>query len=452
MKPFQEITEILDAGPSAFEHFADYLDAEWLQLALKEWATGLKIRNRLLPATQVIWLIIGMALFRNTSITEVVAHLGVVGPAGRRPRKRSVAPSSISAARDRLGEEPMAWLFRETGQLWGQATAQENQWHNLCLFAVDGTTLRVPDTQENRDEFGLPGSSRGQAGYPQVRVVALMAVRSHVLTAATMGPYRGPGTGEQSLARDLWVDVPDHSLTLFDKGFLNYGKLHALSSSGVERHWLVRAKDNLKWTVVRQLGAGDLLVEVKPSAKARKEDPSLPRAFICRAVCYQTERRKPQWVLTSLLNAEKYPAKEIARLYHERWEEELGYDEVKTHMLEREEALRSKRPQKVRQEIWGILLAYNLVRMKMMDVASKLGLPPTRLSFTHALRLVRMFCEVHAWVAAPTKLPRRIEDLEEMFELLILPERRTSRRYPRHVKIKMSKFKRNPGQPASHLQ
>jgi len=451
MKPFQEIKDILAAGPSAFEHFADYLDAEWLQGALRETA-GLKVRNRLLPATVVIWLVIGMALFRNISIAEVIAHLGVVGPAGRKPRKRSVAPSSISAARDRLGEEPMAWLFRETGQLWGQATAQENQWHGLTLFAVDGTTLRVPDTEENRAEFGLPGSSRGQSGYPQVRIVALMATRSHVLTAAALGPYRGSGNGEQSLAREIWEDVPDHSLTLFDKGFLNYGKLHELGSTGVERHWLVRAKRNLKWTVVRKLSAGDMLVEVKPSAKARREDPSLPHAFICRAVCYRTERQQLQWVLTSLLDAERYAALEIARLYHERWEEELGYDEVKTHMLEREEALRSKRPHKVRQEIWGILLAYNLVRMKMMDVASKLNLPPTRLSFTHSLRLVRMFCEVHAWVAAPTKLPQRIEDLEEMFGLLILPERRTERRYPRHVKIKMSKFKRNPGRPAIHPQ
>ena len=446
MTSFQSVKAIMAVGLEAFEMFTEFIDAEWMQMALSG-PTEVKVRNRLMPKVMVIWLVIGMGLFRNACIAEVVAHLGLVLPSGRKPRKRCVAPSSISEARDRLGEKPVEWLFTETGRLWGEATAEENQWNGLSLFATDGTTLLVPDTTENRAEFGLPGSSRSQAGYPQVRAVVLMAVRSHILTAAALGPCRGKGSGEQSLARELWAQVPDHSLTIFDKGFLNYGQLYTLQNSGIERHWLVRSKAGLNWNIVRELGPGDVLLEVKPTAKARSEEPSLPRAFVCRAVCYQADNGKPQWLLTSLLDNEKFPAIEIARLYHERWEEELGYDELKTHMLEREEALRSRRPQKVKQEIWGILIAYNLVRMKMMDVAAKLDLPPTRLSFTHSLRLIRVFCAVHAWAAAPTKLPNRLEDLNDMLELLVLPERRTERHYPRHVKIKMSRFKRNPGRP-----
>lgn len=451
MTIFQEVEEIIANGPEAFDQFTEYLDAEWMQCLLRG-PPKITVRNRLLPTVKVIWLIIGMALFRNACISEVVAHLGVSGVAGRRPRKRYVASSSIAEARDRLGEEPMSWLFAETGELWGAAASEVNQWHGLSLFAADGTTLRALDTPENRKEFGLPGASRGQTGYPQVRVVALMAVRSHILTSAVVGPCRGKGNGEQSLARALWAQLSDHSLTLFDKGFLNYGQLYTLQESGIDRHWVVRAKGGLVWTVIRELGEGDLLVEVQTTAKARSEDPSLPRSYNCRAVCFQVDGGKPQWLLTSLLDEQKFPAIEIARLYYERWEEELGYDEIKTHMLEREEALRSKRPKKVRQEIWGILLAYNLVRLKMMDVASKLELPPTRLSFTHSLRLVRLFCAVHSWVAAPTKLPSRIDDLEDLLELLVLPERRPKRRYPRHVKIKMSRFKRNPGVPAASVQ
>ncbi len=434
--------------PAAFDEFAAHLDAEWLDTALK--ATGkMTVRRRAMPAPIVVWLVVGMALFRNLSIAEVVRHLGLSGLGGQELGRGRVAKSSISEARDRLGEEPMAWLFAETGKQWAAATAEENRWQGLSLYATDGTTLRVQDTEENRQAFCLPGSGRGQSGYPQVRVVALMAVRSHVLAAAAMGPCCGKQTGEQSLARELWGLVPDHSVTIADKGFLDYGQLHALQISGSERHWLVRAKKNLRWETVRELGAGDYLVQVKTSSTSRRGFPELPREFQCRAICYQADNGEPQWLLTSLLDDERYPALEIAQLYHERWEIELGYDEIKTHMLERQEALRSKRPVKVRQEIWGILLAYNLVRMKMATVAAKLDLPSTRLSFTHTLRLVRMFCELHAWVAAPSKLLSRIEDLEDMIEMLVIPPRRTERRYPRHVKIKMSKFKRNAGRPAA---
>lgn len=442
----REIQDLVDSGPLAFEEFSEYLDREWIAEALQSTLPA-KIRNRALPALMVVWLVVGMGLFRNTSIAEVVAHLGVSGVGGRGPRKRRLASSSISEARDRVGEHPLEWLFMTTGQVWGEATSDENRLKGLALFAADGTTLRAPDSTENREAFGLPGSSRGQAGYPQVRVVALLAIRSHVLTAAALGPIRGEDTGEQSLARELWAQVPDKSLTILDKGYLNYAKLFTLQSIGLERYWLVRAKGGLRWTVIRELGPGDLIVEVKTTAKSRAADPSLPRAFQCRAICYQIEKHRPSWLLTSLMDHEHWPAVELARLYHERWEVELGYDEIKTHLLEREEALRSRTPAKVRQEIWGILLAYNLIRMKMMDVASKLNLPPTRLSFTHAMRLIRVFCEVKAWIAAPTKVPSRIEELGDMLELLVLPERRPGRRYPRHVKIKMTRFKCNPGRP-----
>jgi len=139
-------------------------------------------------------------------------------------------------------------------------------------------------------------------------------------------------------------------------------------------------------------------------------------------------------------------ADEIVALYHERWELELGYDEIKTHMLEREEALRSKKPEGVEQEIWGILLAYNLVRCKMLEVSRAFDMEPNRISFRHSLQLIRVFCLVEAWTAPPTKLPRRLEELADMVSsLLVLPERRPERRYERSVKIKMSNFKRNTG-------
>lgn len=151
------------------------------------------------------------------------------------------------------------------------------------------------------------------------------------------------------------------------------------------------------------------------------------------------------------MDAEASPAKEIVGLYHERWELEVGYDEVKTHMLEREEALRSKTAEGTRQEVWGVLLAYNLIRRKILHVAKSFGLHPNRISFRHSLQLIRVFCLVEAWTSAPGNLPRRLDGLCEMLsELLVLPPRRIERRYKRHVKIKMSPYKRNPGRPARY--
>src|SRR5262249_31750927 len=153
---------------------------------------------------------------------------------------------------------------------------------------------------------------------------------------------------------------------------------YRLSTAGTERHWMLRAKSNLKFKVVRKLGRGDQLVEFAASRKSRKEHPEMPEVFQARLLDYHVKGFRPQKLITSMVDAEKYPAKEVVELYHERWELEVGYDEIKTHMLEREEALRSKKPDGVRQEVAGICLAYNLVRVEMARVAKELGLPVAR--------------------------------------------------------------------------
>ena len=156
---------------------------------------------------------------------------------------------------------------------------------------------------------------------------------------------------------------------------------------------------------------------------------------------YQRQGFRPQILLTSLLDPATYPAAEIAELYHERWELELGFDEIKTHTLEREEALRSRAPERIRQEVWGLAIAYNLLRLHMQHVAQREQVAPSRISFRHTLLLVRNFWQLTAWLASPGNLPRRLEEWPQEFPLLILPPRRP-RSYPRAVKIKMSNYDR----------
>jgi hypothetical protein len=202
-----------------------------------------------------------------------------------------------------------------------------------------------------------------------VRVLALMALRTHVLAGAVVGGYGK--TSEQGMARDLLRQVPDNSLTVLDRNFLSPLSLFPLTRDGSNRHWLIRTKSNTAMKTLKKLGEGDELVELKVSKEAREKDPSLPRTCTARAIRYQRNGFKPQTLLTSLLDSVQYPAAELVEMYHERWELELGFDEVKTELLEREEAIRSKKPDNVLQEVWGILLAYCCVSLHpAADVAS----------------------------------------------------------------------------------
>jgi hypothetical protein len=425
---------------ASFEVFARSLDPQWIQAALA--ATGAaSLRRRKLPAEQVVWIVIGMGLFRDRSIQEVVHHLDLVLP-GRVPttRRPEATSSAVVQARDRLGPAPLQTLFEQTAEQWAASSADAHRWRGLAVYGVDGSALRVPDTPENEEAFGRPGTSRGgAASYPQLRLVALMVLRSHLLAGLALGPW---SMGETSLAESLWAKLPDHSLTILDRGFLAYALLHRLATRGVERHWLIRAKSNLTWKIVRRLGPNDQIVEIEISRQTRRAHPELPDTLQLRAIRYRRKGFRPQTLLTSLLDPTTYPAAEIAQLYHERWELELGFDEIKTHALEREEALRSRAPERVRQEVWGLAIAFNLVRLHMQEVAQRAGLVPSRISFRHALLLLRGFWLTTAWATAPGNLPRRLDDLHHELALLVLPPRRP-RRYPRAVKIKMSSYPRS---------
>jgi hypothetical protein len=428
----QALDQVADfASPARLDALRKHIPAEWIEEALA-WAGTTSVRRRRLPAEQVVWLVIAMALFRNEPIEHIVDMLGLATP----DKKRTlIARSAVAQARQRLTEDPLSYLFITTATEWAGRSAEMNRWRGLNLYGIDGTTLRVPDSQENRDAFGgqHAGSERGDSGYPLVRVVAMMAVRSHLLAAFRFGNFH---TGETTLARDIWQEVPENSLVLVDRGFLVKKDLIRLELSG-NRHWLSRTKVNTKWSVKERLGKDDYLVEWDVS------ETDLPSNWQLRAIHYKRKGHARETLLTSLTDAERYPAKELIELYHERWETELGYDELKTHMLAREETIRSRTPQGVRQELWGIALAYNLVRLEMERAAEELGVPPTRISFMAAVRIIRADM---TWMTGPRlslgTIPKRLARIREQVKRLVLPPRRTERAYPRAVKLKMSNYAR----------
>jgi hypothetical protein len=426
------------AWPNVIKHFDPILIEEALA------ATGTAtIRKRRLPAERTVWLMLGMSVMRDLPIAAVARQLDIAlpGPDG----SRTVASSALSQARARLGPEPMEWLYLRTAEEWAHRSADADRWRGLALYGIDGTTLRVADSFENREHFGGQDSGRHeggrderQSGYPLMKLVVVMALRSHVLAAAAFGPY---AVDERAYAASLWDTVPDHSLVLIDRHYLQANVLLPLTSKGTERHWITRAKSNTKFRSIRRLGKGDELVEFEVSGEARRKDASLPTHFDARAIRYQRKGYPPQLLLTSLVDEKRYPAAEVRALYHERWEIELGFGEIKTDMLERLETIRSKSPSGVAQEMWGLLLAYNLVRLEIERVATELGVPPIRISFLAALREV-----VEQWhfasIVSPGTVPTRLSTTTDRLRQFLLPPRRPNRVFPRAVKIKMSNYAR----------
>jgi hypothetical protein len=422
--------------PQSYEHFARDLPMKWVETALKLTDTA-TVRRRRLPSEMVVWLVIGMGLYRDRAITDLVDKLDLALPGAG---GTVMASSSIAEARARIGDAALELLFDMIADAWGHDGARSHAWRGLALYGVDGTTIRVPDSPVNSDFFGRMGSkARGESGYPIVRLVTLMALRSRLLVGAKFGPN---ATSETAYAADLWPRVPDQSLTIVDRGFFGARVLFGLTRSGQNRHWMTRAKSNLRWRVVKSLGPGDELVEMKVSAEARRVDPTLPATWQMRAVRYQRPGFEPQVLLTSLLDTKAYPRDELAALYHERWELELAFDEMKTEMLAREEAIRSRTVNGVYQELWGVLIAYNLVRREMERFADQANVTPTQVSFVAAMRLIT---DEWFWLAGtrtPGAIPKHLKALRDKLARLVLPSRRPDRSAPRAVKIKMSNYPR----------
>jgi hypothetical protein len=428
--------------PVSFEGLKSLVAVEWVQAALREGGTA-KVRNRKMSVEDVMWLVIGIALYRNRPMVDVAHHLDLVMP-DKKGRPGRLSKGAIPQARESLGVEAVRALFKITAEQWAKESGERYRWRGLMVLGADGTTLRIPDSAENRREFGLPPASRSTAGYPQVRAAVLMVLRSHQWLGFEVADF---GTGEGRVAWPLIQQVPAQSLTILDRYYIDHGQLWRLQERGEGRHWMLRARKNLRWTVVKRLGNGDDLVEVPIDRSRRRRDPSLPESFLARAVRYQRKGFRAQTLLTSLVDSRAYPAEELVALYHERWELELGYDELKTNVLEREEAIRSQTPNGVRQELWGMAIAYNLVRREMDLAARALGVPPCRMSFVSCLRLIRDFFHWTAITQTPGALPKRMERLRVDLKRLVLPPRRGDRCYPRHVKIKMSGYARNHGHP-----
>lgn len=224
-----------------------------------------------------------------------------------------------------------------------------------------------------------------------------------------------------------------------DKGFWGANVLLPIQLEKSNRHWLSRAKKNMGGKTVERLGDNEEIVELTVSSAAHTKQAGLPKVFCVRVIQYQRKGFQPERLVTSLLDSDKYPASELIELYHERWETELGYGEVKTKMLH-SIPLRSKNVDRIRQEIWGILITYNLIRLEMERAAEAAEISPMRISFITVYRMIRDEWLWSALTNSPGAIPKHLQKLRDDTTSFILPERRRSRSYARAVKVKMSNY------------
>lgn len=425
-------------------------------------------RKAPLTAPLVVFFVLAMAWFRPLSIKNLLKQfVRWMRPGAPDLPLLAVTPEAMCHARARLGVEPLRALFCRLAMLVKQTT----RFLGLRPWAIDGVHLTMPDTPANVAEFGRPSASRGSAAFPQMLVVALVDAATHLVRDIVPGrtdAAERPGCAEivNRLKYDpeaLPVDELEpagcgrllkylglEDLLMLDRGFAAVWMFKLIIDCRV--HVLGRIPAGWKPKIIKRLGPGDFLVEVRGPVMSPREaqrqnvsDPIPEVVLTLRMLEYQIKGGERVRLLTDLLDPACYPALDLATGYHLRWEGELAYDEIKTHLATVNQGklhtvLRSKSPAGVLQEVYGLFAAYNLVRTLMLEAADAHDIPPLEISFTEALIVIQAalpeFERAH-----PTDYPRLMRALLTDIAGCRLDRPRRSRQAPRVIKVKMSNWK-----------
>lgn len=351
--------------------------------------TNKRIRD--LPAHVVVYYVIALTLYRDVSCEEVLRCLleGIRWLLTRRgadaAQVRTAGKSGISQARTRLGWEPVKRLHDEVVGPVAVAATKGASYRSWRPVSIDGSTLDVADNPANESAFGRPPASRGTSAFPQVRFVSLVENGTHVLFGTRLGGYTD---SEIALARGVLPSLKPGMLCLADRNFFGYELWKQALATRADLLW--RVKHNLKLPREVQLPDGSFLSTIYPSGKDRRHGANGIRVRVVEYTLEGVAGAEPLYRLaTSIPDPEQAPAQELAALYHERWEIETALDELKTHLRGPGIVLRSKTPDLVRQEFWGMMLTHFSIRSLMHEAALQAEEDPDRLSFLHAVRVVR---------------------------------------------------------------
>lgn len=394
-----------------------------------------RVNGRRCPLTHevMLWVVLAMGLLTHMPIRQVFKHSRRLRPGERSPRR-----SSLCEGRKRLGFEPLQRLHELVVHPLARPEVPGGFYRGLRLMGLDATVMDVPDSEANRI-FGRSSGSRGESAFPQIRKASLVELGTHVELAFAFGGCRD---GEQKLARQLWDKIPPDALVLEDRGFFSYVDWKALNS---RTKLLVRMKSHHVLQPIQRLSDGSALAKIYASGHDREGDRN---GIVVRAIEYTLNdpQRKGHGevhrLITNLLDEREHPPLELILLYHERWEEELVFDEQKTHQdprrAEKAAQLRSETPAGVQQELYALSLGHFVVRSLMFAAAASQHIDVDRLSFTGCFRILQCRlpeCDSHTPVALQQWLTGL---MTEMLDEAIEPRR--NRINPRVIKRKMSRW------------
>lgn len=344
-------------------------------------------RVRRLPAVATAYYCMALSLYPEAAYADVFAVVaqGLAWMQGSKA-VATVTKSSISAARSKIGHAPLQALFERACVPLADPIKQPHAFYaGFRLVAIDGSNFEIPDEPANATEFGYPGSRTGHAGYPQAQCAVLVECATHGIIGANLDTYRAP---EWDVCKPLLLRLTPAMLCMADRAFSGYEHWKAASETGAQLLW--RCVSNRQLPVVKQLDDGSYLSVIYPNPKSRR---SRTGEITLRVIEYSLPgvpgAQERYRLVTTLLDPVQAPALELATLYHERWEVEAVFDELKTHLVRARRTLRSKTPEGVRQEFYGWVLTHYAVCWLMHEVASEHRIHQRSLSFTGHVHLLR---------------------------------------------------------------
>lgn len=434
----------------SFAPFAQILQP-MIEIALAEHGKGKYRQGTVLTPILTVWLVLALTIRRDLDYHKTLNWM----TSGFRwiemrlpPRSDIVQDGAISHARVRLGVEVFKSLFYKLTALFWPI---EGDFHGFISTAFDGSTGTMPDTKPNEDEFGKPKSRSGQGAFPQMRLMTLMALSVRLMLDVAYAPYTGKGTGERALVMQILSQLAYQGLLfLLDAGLYSFEIVSEITRAG--QKFIVKVPSTLKPKFIKALPDGSYLAQVI----MKIEDPDAPTTksghkrwkkvhLAVRVIRFQIPGFRPVTLLTNILDT-TITARELALHYHKRWDIEIAYDEIKTHQCatlrgQSPTTFRSKRSDLVKQELYALLITYNLVRLLIRMASEEHHQDPCAISFLDALQ--------HIIDAAPSISAKPPEHQTTMFSYLLnlisdclIDRPRRNRINPRVVKVKMSKFKR----------
>ena len=354
---------------------AQSFPAETIRESVKE-AGKESVRRRDLPAELIVLYCVSLWLFRDIAYEDVLDCLLESWRWLGLPGSRGATKGAISQARTRLGPEPMRLLFNKTAVPLATSVTPGARYRGKRTVAIDGILFNTPDTQENSEEFGRPSNHFSVGPFPKVRAVLLSETSTHAPFGCAIGSYQ---TSEIELARELVGRVQPDMLVLADRYYLRPELWKEFCLTGATLLW--RIQKNAPVKVINRLKDGSYL------GRLSYDGPEV----LVRIIAYKVgDSADEVRLVTNELDPQKAPAMELAKLYPERWEVELAFDELKSHVNESRLDLRSKTPGLIKQEIWGLMLLHWSLRSLMHDAAIAHARDPDTISFVRAVRLVKL--------------------------------------------------------------